>query len=1046
MKQNTFFQRMTWFILLPLLLPHFLLGQNHRATIREFKRPFITYPFSDPNPIPVVGRIYPYYRFDGFTDRPMSKSWSVVELENDFLRVTILPEIGGKIWSAVEKRTGRSFLYFNQVVKFRDIAMRGPWTSGGIEANYGIIGHTPNCSTPVDYLTVAKNDSSVSCYIGALDLLTRTAWRIEINLPKDKAYFTTTSSWHNATGMEQPYYTWMNAGLPAKGNLQFIYPGTHYLGHGGEFHTWPMDQDNHRDLSFYENNDVGGYKSYHVFGRYTDFFGAYWHDDDFGMVRYAAREEKPGKKIWIWGLSQQGMIWEKLLTDHDGQYVEVQSGRLFNQSAEASTFTPFKHRGFSPYASDQWTEYWYPVRATKGMVQANELGALNVVQEKDRLCISLCPTQSIQDTLYIYQGDRVVRKAVTLQPLQTFSDSLTSTSTSLPIKVVLGQNKLLYEGDTSATILNRPLSTPDNFDWNSVYGLFLQGKEWMRQRAYVEAKEKLQACLKKDAHFLPALVEMAVVEYRGMRYQAALTFATQALSIDTYDPSANYYYGLINRELGHLLDSRDGFDIAAQSMEYRSSAFTELAKLSLCQRQFRSAITYCEKALAFNRENWQALQVQAIAFRRGNLPDSAQRTLSTLAAMDPLNHFVRFEKYLFTRRGNEQLDFMRMIRNEMPQETFLELAIWYYRLGCNDEAEAVLALAPRQPEVLYWLAFLHYRRHNPDYIALLRSANEMDVALIFPFRPETAEILKWAIETEPYCTPRYYLALILWSTDNAAQARDLFRQCGSTPTSDIFYAARAELNKSNAKETYLADLLRAIELNQKQWRHGLALTQLYAGEKRFSEALQTAQRYYRMFPDNYVLGLALARSQVHSGKYQQCLDVLSHLNVLPCEGATEGRILYKEARLMLAVQGIASRKFRSALNHIDAARVWPENLGVGKPYPQDVDERLEDWLAAQCYLQMKKTDQADSLLKKIISFDGRSGGINQLLSAWAWRQLGKDQEGEALLNHWTSREPTSELARQAYAIFQGRQRQFADFTAMDKIFRVIKAWKAVNSN
>src|SRR5450759_1431661 len=199
-------------------------AQQRRATVREYRKVFRTYPYSDPNPVPVVGRIYPYFRFEGYTDQPVDREWTVVELENDYRRVTMLPGIGGKIWSAVEKSTGRSFIYNNQVVKFRDIAMRGPWTSGGIEPNYGIIGHTPNCATPVDYLARTGSDGSATVIIGVLDLLTRTPWRLEVTLPPDKAYFTTRSFWHNATPLEQPYYTWMNTGIKAAGNLELIYP------------------------------------------------------------------------------------------------------------------------------------------------------------------------------------------------------------------------------------------------------------------------------------------------------------------------------------------------------------------------------------------------------------------------------------------------------------------------------------------------------------------------------------------------------------------------------------------------------------------------------------------------------------------------------------------------------------------------------------------------------------------------------------------------------------------------------------------------------
>jgi hypothetical protein len=122
-------------------------------------------------------------------DVPVNKEWKVVELENDFIRVMILPEIGGKIWGAWEKSSGRPFLYYNQVVKFRDVAMRGPWTSGGIEANYGIIGHTPNCATPVDYVTEKKSDGSVSCYIGTLDLLTQTLLDHRSQLAKGQSLF-----------------------------------------------------------------------------------------------------------------------------------------------------------------------------------------------------------------------------------------------------------------------------------------------------------------------------------------------------------------------------------------------------------------------------------------------------------------------------------------------------------------------------------------------------------------------------------------------------------------------------------------------------------------------------------------------------------------------------------------------------------------------------------------------------------------------------------------------------------------------------------------
>lgn len=109
-----------------------------------------TYPFSDPDPVPAMGRIFPYWRFQQYSTVPQQKVWKMVVLENDYLRVKIFPEIGGKVWSIFDKTAGKELVYDNDAVKFREISLRGPWTSGGIEFNYGVIGHAPSCASPVD--------------------------------------------------------------------------------------------------------------------------------------------------------------------------------------------------------------------------------------------------------------------------------------------------------------------------------------------------------------------------------------------------------------------------------------------------------------------------------------------------------------------------------------------------------------------------------------------------------------------------------------------------------------------------------------------------------------------------------------------------------------------------------------------------------------------------------------------------------------------------------------------------------------------------------
>jgi tetratricopeptide (TPR) repeat protein len=1023
-----------------LLFQKTVVAQNKTTTIKEYKKGFTTYPYSDPNPIPVVGKIYPYFRFDIYADKPIQKEWTVVELENEYIKVMILPEIGGKIWTAIEKSTGKPFIYYNQVVKFRDVAMRGAWTSGGIEANYGIIGHTPNCSTPVDYLTRRNEDGSASCFIGVLDLLTRTPWRLEVNLPADKAYFTTTSFWYNATPLEQPYYTWMNAGIKAAGNLQFVYPGTHYLGHDGESATWPINKENGRDISFYEKNDFDGYKSYHVFGRYTDFFGGYWHDEDFGMGRYSPHDEKAGKKIWIWGLSQQGMIWEKLLTDKDGQYVEVQSGRLFNQSAERSTLTPFKHRGFAPYTTDKWTEYWFPVKQTKGFVKANHFGALNLREEDGGLKIYLCPLQNLNEKIEIFHGGKpIYSRQIVLKPLETFSDKIMVKANLKQLRVKLGDGKMDYSADADDA-LSRPLESPKDFDWNSVYGLYLQGKEKLRQRNYPAAKEKLEECLMKDQNYLPALVDLAHLYYRGSQSEKSVEYAKKALSIETYDPAANYYYGLANLRLGKIPDAKDGFDIAAMSVEYRSAAWNELSKIYFREGNFERALEYAGKSLDFNRYNIEAYQLIAVIRRLGNERNKAAEALSAILSFDPLSHFVRFEKYLGESSAANRDSFVKLIRNEMPYETYLELAIWYYGIELARDSEKVLQLSPPNPEVLYWQAYLKNVMRKYDYATDIRRANAASPYLIFPFRPETADVLRWVIEKNSSWQPKYYLGMIYWSTNETTKAKALFESCGLLPDYAPFYAARAELLRSSEKEKSLSDLQKAAQLDNRQWRYGKLLVDHYLESGQPHEALRISEKYYEQSRDNYILGLLYAKTLLLNKKYLECHELLSKMTVLPYEGSTDGRRLYWESQMMLALETIKTGEYDQSLEFIKAARDWPENLGAGKPYQEGIDERLENWLEAATYEKSGKPDEAGLALNRIASFKKRTNNIGDLVSALALEKLGRRNEAEQILNAWLAKAPASPLARWCKDAFYGNTSSLAEPEFADERFRVIKEW------
>ena len=946
------------------------------ATFREYNKTFTTYPFSNPNPVPDPASLfYPYFRYDGFTDHSIQKEWKVVELENDFIKLIILPQVGGKIWTAIDKKNGKPFIYDNDAIKFRDIAMRGPWTSGGLEANFGIIGHTPGVATPVNYLTRKNADGSVSCIISLLDLLTQTRWNMEINLPKDKAYFITRYFWHNGTSLPEPYYSWMNLGEKVTDSLEYIFPGNHYIYHDGKVYDFPINRENHKNIAVYDQNDFGGPKSYHVTGAHSKYFGVLWQKENFGMIHYAERQDKIGKKIWIWGLSRQGMIWENLLTDHSGQYTEIQSGRLYNQNAPESLFSPFKQFDFAPYNTDTWSEYWYPFQNTDGVANADLNGVINIKTVGGEKVVFISPVSYINDTLKVWDTRKnlVLNMPVKLQPLQSFQQNIPLANGASIEKITLAGSEMKMN-DSAAKILDRPLEPYKNFDWNTAYGFYLKGKYESDTRHYALAENDIRTSLSKEPAFTPALDEMAFLQYRKMNYDSAYYFARTALSVNAYDPAANYYYGLASLKLDKIYDAEDGFEVAAITPQYRSAAYTELSKIKLRQKNYQLSFEYAGKSLVNNSENITALQLQYICARLMNNKIKQESLKAMILHLDPMNHFIRFEDYWQNKNAANKDLFTFLIRDELPQQTYLDLAIWYSNLNLQEESKAVLEACPQKDnEILYWIAWLHKDDSNAG--EYLKQANNGDAYLAFPFRSATVPVMQWAVNKSPDWKSRYYLALIDAFYERKSEALNLLLEAKAPENFAPFYVLRARLRDLADVQGIQSDLTKAQQIDKNDWRYGKYLTEFFLSQNEFNAALQIIEPYYKKDPGNYMAGLLYTRCLMLNNNYTAAEKILDHINILPYEGADGAHKLYVRTKLNLALQSLKNRNYKLASKKISDARQWPERLGAGAPYPDMVDNTLQDQIQKLINETQKgqKLQQGviDDILKKI-NFTGRN--------------------------------------------------------------------------
>ena len=994
-----------------------------QATVTETVETVKTYPFSDPDPVADPSDLfYPYFRFDGFSAKGINRQWKVVSLENDYIKLTLFPEIGGKIWGAVDKTTGKEFIYNNHVVKFRDIAMRGPWTSGGIEFNFGIIGHAPTSSTPIDYVTRQKPDGSVSCYVSSYELVTRTLWTVEVNLPKDKAYFTTTTTWHNSSSIDQPYYQWMNAGYPTAGNAEFCYPGTNYIGHGGELHSFPLDEQG-RDISWYEKNDFSNSKSYHIVGKYNDFYGAYWHDNDFGSIHHAGYDEKLGMKIFLWGLSREGGIWEDLLTDTNGQYIELQSGRMYNQPASNSSLTPYKHTAFGPQATDRWTEYWFPVKGIKGVSKASRIGALNVLREDGFLKLYFSPLQKLSTTIKLYEGEKEMNSIpLNCGVLETWKDSipLNKAVAAGRLKVVVGEDLLVYSEVPSDNITSRPKQLPADFDWSSAYGLYTQGEQWMNQKVLDKAEKFLLASLEKDPYFVPALTDLASLYYRQGRYDEALARCKTALSINTYDGDVNYLYGLCNMALGNHTDAKDGFSVASYSPRVRSAAYEKLAEMYLMDRNWTKAEHYALRSKEFNQMNLSADHVLMVVYRKTNQPEKAKALIDPLLEDLPLYHAARFEQlYQGEGSGHPIDDLQSLIRNELPFETYMELAEWYESVGCTEEALSLLSCAGNYPIALYKQAYLLHQAGNDDESrGMLQRAGALSPAMVFPFRPSSLKALEWAKTVQPDWKIDYYEALIRWANQDKAKALELLENCGEADYAP-FYLSRASLKEG---ESRLADLLKAEQIEM-SWRTGFALINHYVANNQWQKAVETGKKYTKKYPSNYYIGLKYAKALCETGQYQPCISLLSRMQVLPNEGSYAGRAVYREANLYRAMEQLSHKNYKQVVKSVETSKEWPENLGVGKPYDNMIDNRLEDYLEAKAAAGQGDSRKTSALLAAIADYTISRSHFESgnLLSALALRESGKVQEADHMVAAWSTDFPENRVVQWCTAIYRGEK-------------------------
>ena len=992
------FSDMLIVLVLALGLSPGLAAQN--ARISEEMRVLKTYPFSEPNPVPMLTRdvrLYPYHSFLGYAKDGVPQAWKVVLLENDFIEVFILPEVGGKVWGARVKESGHEFIYRNEVMKFRNIALRGPWTSGGIEFNFGVIGHTPATATPVDYSLRENPDGSVSCFVGGMDLPSRTHWRVEIRLPPDRAYFETHVLWYNPTTLEQPYYNWMTAAAFARGDLEMSIPGSAFLEHSGTERSWPFDTAG-RYLPAYAANAFAGHKSYHVVGEFNDFFGGYYRDEDYGFGHWSRYEDMPGQKLWLWALSPEGGVWEELLTDTDGQYIEFQAGRLLVQYQPGSQENPITQAGFGPGTTDRWSETWFPLEGLGGLTEASREGAMYVEHEDGRLTVRVHSFGLSADTVLVSSGDRSVAAVPVNLPVLDPVELRFEIPAGADYQVRLPALGLDYLSNPESRFLTKPF-TSDSSAHKQIPAAdrwVFEARELVKGRSYAQARALFDAALAEEPWHRGALLGLADVEFRRARYEVGLIHVRRALQLDGYDPEANFVAGNLYRALGRVTDAFDAYGWAARSMEFRSAAYVQLAELALAANDLVEATRYADLAIDYDRYNLAARQVLAIAERREGDVVRAEKVHRSLLDIDPLHHFVAAEAYLRVNEGYRHdlaaetaaKVLLEGLQGEYPEHVLVELAIDYLRRGSKSDALAMVDLSTRvsaNPLFQAWLAWL-----GEDSSVLAGGAA---VAFSLPFRRETIPVLEWAVAHNEHWSWRYLLSLNLWARDREEEAAAQLEAIGDEADFAPMYVSRALLLERIHGRNAEADLRRAISVGgQDRIVHIHLIRHLHA-QGLWKKALEASAMARTQFEADFDLDLLHVRSLNNLERPAEALAILNSTHVLPSENASSSHQLYEQAHILAALDALERGELDVAEDHLGKAREWPRHLGQGRPY--EPEERLVRYLLGQVAQQRGDRIAAETSFASVVAATTSEFGLTSrldLLSIPSLLEIGRSSQ------------------------------------------------------
>jgi len=901
------------------------------------------------------GVVYPHPVIEKISDKKINKEWDVIYIENDFLKIMVLPELGGRIQMAYDKIQKRHFVYYNHVIKPALVGLTGPWISGGIEFNWPQH-HRPSTYDAVDFYIEENKDGSKTVWVSEVERMFRTKGMAGFTLHPDKAYLEIKAKLYNRTAHSQTFLWWANPAVAVNDDYQSVFPPdvNAVFDHGKrDVSEFPIAKGEYYKVDYSPGTDISKYKnipvptSYMAITSKYDFVGGYENDSKGGLLHVADHQVSPGKKQWTWGNGDFGRAWDRNLTDKDGPYIELMCGVYTDNQPDFSWMHPYEEKTF--------TQYFMPYYNVGVVKNANKNALVNLELNNGKALVKFHVTSVYAGCTIqlICNGVVVLNEIKDLSPQQGFQHTVEVGKVPYEqLEVILsdkrGKKIISWKPDVrnENEIPEPAKEVKDPSEIDSVGQLYLNGLHLEQYRhATYDPTDYYKEALKRDPKHVSSNNAMGKWLLKKGKFKEALNYFNIAIETLTernpnpYDGEPFFNKGLTLKLLGEQDGAYNAFYKSCWNAPWQDAGYFNVAQIDCERGDYDRSLEHIDRALIRNWHNHKARHLKIALLRKLDKIAEAKILIKDSLEIDKFNFGALFEKYLISKTEENLSNFEQRIRGYA--HNYIEFSLDYAQAGLYEEAIAMIELCVKGNEVypmIYYFIGWYYCK-NGKYEkgeTLFKKARQMPKDYCFPNRLEEVVVLQYITKNYPNdAEANYYLGNFWYANRQYQDAQKCWnRSMQLDPKNPICIRNLGLYYYNNAaqKDKAIKLLEKSFELDNKNARVLMELDQLY---KKMNVSIDER---LNLLESN--LSLTLSRDDLYlervalyniKGDYHEALRLINQWQFHPWEGG-EGRVPfhYIMANVEIAKELISDKKFQKAIEYLEAAQVFPNNLGEGK--------------------------------------------------------------------------------------------------------------------